>query len=332
MSKPLLSIRNLHTFFASEHETVHAVRGVSFDVNEGEMIGIVGESGCGKSALAKSIMRLNDPKRCSMPAGSISFRGVDLLGISEQDMRAYRGKEMSMIFQDPLSSLNPTMRIGEQIVEAFLIHNHLAHRDEAIQRTLRLLELVGIPQAESRFRMYPHELSGGMRQRVMIAIAMICNPHLLIADEPTTALDSTVQLQIIELLKSLETTIIMISHDISVISALCDRVLVMYGGKIVEDAPKEELFTTPKHPYTQKLLQTIPTLNTTILEAIDGSPPDLTKHEKGCPFAERCPMVMPICRDIPPVLNAVSDKHKVSCHLTQPKIMEYVDEYTTTVH
>lgn len=323
MNMPFLSVRKLHTFFTSRDESVHAVRGVSFTMDQGEIVGIVGESGSGKTALAKSILRINDKRYSSTPTGDVFFNGVDLLSLSEKEMNSIRGNEIAMIFQDPMACLNPTMRIGEQIIEGALTHNKFMPRATAIDRALKLLTQVGIDSPEERFMMYPHELSGGMRQRVMIATAMICQPQLLIADEPTTALDVTIQKQILELLKSLETSILLITHDLGVVSQICSRVIVMYGGTIVEDAPVNELFLHPKHPYTKRLLESIPTLDQqSPLKPIEGKPPELNKHEKGCPFFPRCDQPIPLCRQIPPELMECCENHKVSCHLHQPKISE----------
>lgn len=324
---PLLSVRKLHTFFTCRDGSVHAVRGVSFSLNPGEIVGIVGESGSGKTALAKSILRLNDKRYSSTPTGDVLFHGIDLLTITEKEMNKIRGNEISMIFQDPMTSLNPTMRIGDQIIEGILAHDKFIQRGAAIDRALYLLERVGIDFPEQRFMMYPHELSGGMRQRVMIAIAMMCKPQLLIADEPTTALDVTIQKQILELLHSLQTTILLITHDLGVVSQICSRVIVMYGGTIVEDAPVNELFHSPKHPYTQRLLESIPTIDQNKpLQPIEGRPPKLTTHEKGCSFYPRCTQAINLCSEIPPELLCIDATHKVSCHLQQPKISEIVYE------
>jgi len=323
MTDPLLAVRKLHTFFAGRDGSVHAVRGVTFSQEKGEIVGIVGESGSGKTALAKSILRLNDQRYSSTPTGDVFFNGIDLLSLSEKEINAIRGNEISMIFQDPMSSLNPTMRVGEQLIEGVLHHDKYIQRSTAIERALDLLSKVGIDNPEHRFMMYPHELSGGMRQRVMIAIAMMCHPQLLIADEPTTALDVTIQKQILDLLLSLQTSILLITHDLGVVSQICTRVIVMYGGCIVEDAPVEELFADPKHPYTQRLLDSIPTLDQTQpLNPIEGKPPQLTKHEKGCPFYPRCHKSIDLCKEIPPELAATEGAHKVSCHLHQPKVQE----------
>lgn len=322
----LLTIKKLHTLYNTERGTIHAVRGIDLVIQPKERVGIVGESGCGKTALAKTILQLN-PNCTSTPTGEIWYKDQDLLSYSEREMRKIRGNMISMIFQDPLSSLNPTVQILEQVIEGFMHHNPYATRPFAIERALRLLELVGLKDVDTLCTKYPHELSGGMRQRVMTAIAMMCNPDLLIADEPTTALDTTIQAQIIDLLKSLDTAILLISHDIGVVSALCDRIIVMYGGTIVEDAWAKELLTNPKHPYTQKLLESAPSLyKNTTLRPIPGSPPNLAVHAKGCPFADRCAYVKAVCKEIPPTSAILSDTHEVACHIYQPQIEEFYHE------
>ncbi len=323
MSDPLLKVNKLHTFFTTNDGAVHAVRGVSFHVYEGEIVGIVGESGSGKTALAKSILQLHDPRFSSTPTGEVNFAGADLLSLNTQSMNLIRGNDISMIFQDPMASLNPTMKIGEQLIEGYLAHNKLVHRGAAIQKALRLLEQVGIELPGDRFEMYPHQLSGGMRQRVMIAMAMMCSPKLLIADEPTTALDVTIQAQILRLIESLKTTVLLITHDIGVVASICTRVIVMYGGTIVEDASRDEILYSPKHPYTKRLLESIPMLNQNErLLPIEGTPPLLTKHEKGCPFAPRCQEKIDICNEIPPQLTLNETGRRVACHLQQSKLLE----------
>lgn len=326
MSK-LLEVEDLHTTFSSLSKKVHAVRGVSFHLEKGETLGIVGESGCGKSVMAKSITRLLPLISSKIEKGKILYKGENILLKNEREMRKIRGKEIGMIFQDPMTSLNPTMRIGNQIIEGYVLHHPHVPRQEAALRALELLERVGIPEAESRMNQYPHELSGGMRQRVMIAIAMISAPTVLIADEPTTALDVTIQAQILELLREIQQkeqmSIMLITHDLSIIASFCDRVIVMYAGEVVESASVEELFVAPKHPYTRRLLNSIPRLDLPPkrhLYSIHGSPPDLSCKLKGCSFHARCPHAMHICRDGKPKTFTISPGHDVSCWLFDPRI------------
>lgn len=274
------------------------LKDVSLTLQPGEKLGIVGESGSGKTLLVRTLVKLLPPN-ITITSGTVTFNNQLLSSMSEHELQKVRGKEIGMVFQDPLTFLNPTKRIGEQINEAY--RRHFPHCRE--NRALQLLHEVGIPDPEVRMRYYPHQLSGGQRQRVLIAIALAAHPTLLIADEPTTALDSTVQAQIMQLLKKLQAgrTTILISHDLSLIASFCDRVVVMYAGQIVEEAPTEELFRAPKHPYTQQLLKAIPSLHThDKLATIPGSPPDPSKPTLGCPFAPRCPFVMDQCRTTPP--------------------------------
>lgn len=311
----LLKLRNLHVTFKTEHKKVFAVRGVNFDLRKGEIVGIVGESGCGKSATAKALMRLID-----VDDGQILFEDIDLAKLSEKQMQKVRGKRIGMIFQDPLSALNPTMKIGHQIIEAIRLHTNDS-RTEAKQKAIDLLNQVGIPDAQLRYDQYPHELSGGMRQRVGIAIALSCDPQILIADEPTTALDVTIQAQILALLKELQHTrnmsIILITHDLSIVAGLCDRVIVMYAGEIVEEASTEALFETPKHPYTRRLLQSIPRADVklTRLKAIKGHPPSLDKTNNYCSFCPRCKDALNICVLQQPPQFEVGDNHFAACWL-----------------
>ncbi len=319
----LLSVKDLNVRFKTQKRELHAVRGISFTLNEGESLGIVGESGCGKSACAKALCRLL-PQYSAQVSGEIWYQGNNLSDFSEHEMQSIRGKEIGMIFQDPLSSLNPTLKVGTQIVEGFLRHNPDFSRDKAEAYAIELLDLVGIPQPEQRIKEYPHTLSGGMRQRAMIALALSSKPKVLIADEPTTALDVTIQAQILSLLKKLQekTSIILITHDLSVVASFCDRVIVMYGGKIVENASVEELFSRPQHPYTQRLLQSIPRLDMQRDEplfSIDGSPPDLMQQQKGCSFCPRCSMAMNICRTQDPPLFMVSPTQQTACFLNDPR-------------
>ncbi|MGL6119549.1 MAG: ABC transporter ATP-binding protein, partial [Fusobacteriaceae bacterium] len=289
----LLKIENLKTSFFIESGEVQAVRGINFSLNKGEAIGIVGESGSGKSVTMLSILNLLE-KNAKITADTLNFNGIDLLSKEKKQMRSLAGKEIGMIFQDPMTSLNPLFTVGNQIMEPLLIHEKLSKK-QAKQKAIDLLKLVEISNPEKRLEQYPHELSGGMRQRVMIAIAMGCSPKLLIADEPTTALDVTIQAQILELMSTLKektnTSIILITHDLGVISSMCSRIIVMYGGTVVEEGTTEEIFYSPKHPYTWGLLNSLPKITENKKEKlipIPGSPPDLLNPPKGCPFTERC--------------------------------------------
>ena len=316
---PLLDVTNLETRFFTRNGVVNAVNGVSFQVNEGETVGIVGESGSGKSITMLSMMGLVHDPPGKITQGEVWFEGKDLLTLKAPDLRTIRGNRMAMIFQDPMTSLNPVLTVERQLTESLRLHQELS-KTEAKQRAIALLQHVGIPDAEKRIRSYPHQFSGGMRQRVMIAIGLSCQPRLLIADEPTTALDVTIQAQIVELVKQLRdetgTAIIWITHDLSLLASLADRILVMYAGQIVESAPLHDLYETPRHPYTIGLLQSIPRLDETQkahLNPIDGSPPDLVNYPKGCPFATRCPYVEEHCRSDHPLLEFVGADHTVAC-------------------
>ncbi len=325
--KNLLEVEDLQTSFSSLSKKIIAVRGVSFQLKAGETLGIVGESGCGKSVMARSLTKLLPSNSASIDTGSIIYRGEDLLLKSERELRKIRGKEIGMIFQDPMTSLNPTMRIGDQIIEGYALHHPRATKEEMEGHALDLLKQVGLSEAAQRLKQYPHELSGGMRQRVMIAIAMISSPNILIADEPTTALDVTIQAQILGLLREIKEkegmSIILITHDFSIVSGFCDRVIVMYAGEIVESAPVDKLFKSPKHPYTRRLLNSIPRLDLSSkqkLYSIHGSPPDLSRKIKGCAFAARCPHAMHICHNGKPQSHSVSEGHNVSCSLFDPRV------------
>jgi len=318
----LLSVKNLSTTLSTQNRKIRAAVDVSFDLYPGETLGIVGESGCGKSVLAKTITGLLPKRTTKIESGEILYKGEDLLQKCEVEMRAIRGKEISMIFQDSMTSLNPTMKIGKQIGEGYRLHHPKATNEEVYTRVIELLTQVGIPQPEIRYHQYPHELSGGMRQRVMIAIAVIAKPHILIADEPTTALDVTIQAQILELLKGIQResnmSIIFITHDFSIVSNFCDRVLVMYAGEIIEMATVDQLFKSPKHPYTKRLLRSIPRLDTPIgnaLYSIQGSPPDLSVAIPGCKFAARCPHSEKKCRSCKPTNFKIEEGHYASCWL-----------------
>ena len=318
----LLSTEKLSTSFYTRSKKIRAVQQVSFNLKEGEVLGIIGESGSGKSAMAKSITQLL-PKRSSIiESGTIIYKGEDLLKKTKKEMRAIRGKEISMIFQDPMTSLNPTMKIGKQVGEGYRLHHPQKSKLEVYRHVIQLLIQVGIPQPEERYHQYPHELSGGMRQRVMIAIAISCNPSILLADEPTTALDVTIQSQILKLLKKIQQdknmSIILITHDFSIVANFCDRILVMYAGKVIEEAPVIELFESPKHPYTKELLNAVPRLdleNQNKLNAIEGLPPDLSISSLGCAFEPRCSSKMTCCKNTPPSFVKTTANHLVKCHL-----------------
>ena len=330
MARKLLSVRNLKTSFFTHVGEVKAVRGISFDVNEGEVLGIVGESGSGKSVTSLSIMGLLQyPGR--VVDGEILLNGEDILTYSKNQMRRVRGKEIAMIFQDPMTSLNPVYTIGNQIMEMILEHEKMSRR-EARARAIEMLKLVGIPAAEKRIDSYPHEFSGGMRQRVMIALALSCNPKLLIADEPTTALDVTIQAQILNLIKKLNRQFVMttmlITHDLGVVATVCDKVAVMYGGLIMEYGTVDEIFYHPRHPYTMGLLGSIPHVDggeKRRLIPIDGTPPDLINPPIGCPFITRCKYCMNVCTQEQPPYFA-EDKHRTMCWLLDgeaPKNSDY---------
>jgi oligopeptide transport system ATP-binding protein len=299
----LLKVENLRVHFSVQGRILQAVRGISFEVAEGMAVGIVGESGCGKSAAVQAMTKLTPAVHVE---GKVWFEGEDLLQKSEKELRKIRGQKIGMVFQDPMTSLNPTMTIGAQIAEGLLYHR-LANAKEAKQQAIELLRLAGVPEPEIRVSQYAHQLSGGLRQRVLIVIALSCNPRLLIADEPTTALDVTIQAQILDLLKRMQkhfqTSLLLITHDMGVVSSICEKVIVMYAGKIVEQGTVEEVLLRPKHPYTQMLLRSLPRLErpkSEALQVIEGSPPNLLSPPIGCAFKERCPYAMPICHQDPP--------------------------------
>ncbi|WP_376091403.1 ABC transporter ATP-binding protein [Roseomonas sp. CCTCC AB2023176] len=322
MAAPLLSVENLQTHFRTPDGVNRAVDGVSFHVDAGETIAIVGESGCGKSVTAMSILRLI-PEPPGKIAGAIRFQGRDLLTLSDKEMRAIRGNDISMIFQEPMTSLNPVLTVGRQIGETLRLHQGLDAR-AAEAKSVEMLKLVGIPAPERRVREYPHQLSGGMRQRVMIAMALACNPKLLIADEPTTALDVTIQAQILDLMRDLKNrvgaAIVLITHDLGVVAEVAERVIVMYAGRKVEEAPVGSLFRGPKHPYTQGLLGAVPKLGSSLtgeatrLSEIPGLVPSLKRRIDGCVFATRCPYVTDLCRKVAPALEAKAPGHVAACH------------------
>jgi oligopeptide transport system ATP-binding protein len=325
----LLKIEDLNVSFFTYAGEVQSVRGVNFSLNKGEAIAIVGESGCGKSVTAQSITRLIPVPPGKIKSGRVLFEGKDLTKVTEKEMEGIRGKDIGTIFQDPMTSLNPTMTIGRQITEGLIKHLKMSN-EQAKARAIEMLGLVGIPNPESRYGQYPHEFSGGMRQRAMIAIALASNPKLLIADEPTTALDVTIQAQIIDLMRDLktklDTAIILITHDLGVVADLAERVLVMYGGKIVESGSVKEIFYNPKHPYTWGLLKSVPRLdddNKERLVPILGQPPDLFKPPVGCPFYPRCDYAMKVCVEHMPLMDQVSEGHDTACWLTHsdaPKV------------
>lgn len=322
----LLDVKDLKVTFKQSKSKVRAVRGIDFKIYPKESIGVVGESGCGKSVMAKSILQLFSTPSAKLESGVALYNDQDLFKFSEKKMQKIRGKEIGMIFQDPMTSLNPTLRIGKQIIEGLLKHYPEITKKEAFNKAIHLLTLVGIPQPEIRFNQYPHELSGGMRQRIMIALALAPSPKILIADEPTTALDVTIQAQILALLKEIQektgTSILFITHDLSIVANFCDRVIVMYAGKIVETASVNDLFESPKHPYTKKLLESIPRIDlptNKTLTPIHGSPPDLSREMKHCSFFERCDEKMNICLKESPTLNQVGEDHQCACFLYDPR-------------
>jgi oligopeptide transport system ATP-binding protein len=323
MEDYILKVDNLHVSFRTHEDDgeIKAVRGVSFELRKGETLAIVGESGSGKSVTAKSLMGLLPKQNTMIKQGKIFYKKNDLLKYSNKEMQKIRGSEISMIFQDPMTSLNPTMTIGKQIIEGLRKHQ-MVGKKEMVKKATELLELVGIPSPRERMKNYPHQFSGGMRQRVVIAMALACNPNVLIADEPTTALDVTIQAQILDLMRDLqkktETAIIIITHDLGVVASIAQRVAVMYAGEIIETGTIDEIFYESKHPYTRGLLLSMPKLHSsrsTKLIPIPGTPPDLGQLPNGCPFAARCPYVMKVCHNFPPTMKEISNTHRVSCWL-----------------
>ncbi|WP_273394765.1 ABC transporter ATP-binding protein [Thermophilibacter mediterraneus] len=319
MAETLLEVKNLKTEFKrGKKDWITAVNGVSFQVRAGEIVGLVGESGCGKSVTSLSVMRLHSKLNTRL-TGEIKFGGKSILDMSEAEMRSIRGNEISMIFQEPMSALDPIMRIENQLTEAISLHNKGLSKQDIHERCVRALKLVGIPEPEMTLRNYPHELSGGMCQRVMIAMAMACEPKLLIADEPTTALDVTIQAQILALMEDIRnkrnTGILLITHDLGVVAETCSRVIVMYAGNIVEEAPVKELFRNPQHPYTKGLIESVPKLGRRVhrLPSIPGSVPDLSVMPEGCRFAPRCKYAQASCAQRPPELVKVGEDHKCAC-------------------
>lgn len=332
--REILRVCDVSISFRTPYQIIKAVKQANFEIYPGETLAIVGESGCGKSALVKSILGLNPKETTSIESGKILFQGKNLLSLSEGELRAYRGQEIGMVFQDPMASLNPTMRIGTQILESVILANPDFSKSEAYDKVIDLLNLVGIPNPERRYALYPFELSGGMRQRVMIAISLAGSPKVLIADEPTTALDVTIQAQILSQLKKIQKkmnmSIIFITHNLSLVAGFCDRIVVMYGGCIVESTDTETLFKHPRHPYTQKLLASIPSIHLTkddLLTPIEGSPPSAGENISGCVFHPRCPHATNLCQKQIPKLKK-DDLGKVACHHVQ-KVGKYEQELQT---
>ena len=319
MADLLLNVHDLETRFKTPEGVVHAVNGVSFNLSQGETLGVVGESGCGKSVTMLSCMRLIASPPGKIVNGTAMFKDKDLLTMSQEEIRGVRGARISMVFQDPMTSLNPVMNIGQQMAEPLMLHMSMT-KEQARKRSIELLELVGIPNAGDRLKDYPHQYSGGMRQRVMIAMALSCMPEILIADEPTTALDVTIQAQIVELVKRLREefgmAIIWITHDLGVVASIAHRVMVMYGGYIIEEAPVKELYANPRHPYTIGLLGSLPKLNEdghTRLYSIEGMPPVLYQKPRSCPFSPRCAWVSERCWNENPLLESINNGHRVAC-------------------
>ena len=324
MSEKLLEVKNLKTYFYTDEGVVKSVDDVSFDVEKGKTLGIVGESGCGKSITSLSIMQLVETPPGKIVGGEIIYQGENLLEKNKDQMRKIRGGEIAMIFQEPMTSLNPVFTVGKQIMEALRLHTDL-DKEKAKERAIEMLKLVKIPLPEKRFNEYPHQLSGGMRQRVMIAIAFACDPKILICDEPTTALDVTIQGQILDIIKNLQkknqTSVIMITHDLGVVANIAQKIAVMYSGIIVESGTCEDIFYRPRHPYTWALIRSVPRLdlkNKQELATIPGTPPDLLNPPVGCPFCTRCSYCMPICKEEMPEVTEFGGEHKAACWLHHP--------------
>ena len=321
-NEKILEVKNLKTIFKSRGQEVQAVRGVSFSVQKGEIMGLVGESGSGKSVTMKAVMGIL-PENATISCDSLLLNGKELSTLKPDDYRKLRGKEMTMIFQDPMTALNPLKKIGKQLEEVILRHSNCT-KEEATKKAIEMLGKVGIPVPEQRMKQYPHEFSGGMRQRVLIAMALACEPQLLIADEPTTALDVTIQAQILDLLKELEeeyhTSIVLITHDMGVVATVCSKIAIMYGGLIMETGTTDEIFYNPKHPYTKALLRAIPSLDLKEgerLQSIAGLPPSLIDPPKGCPFAERCEYATERCYKEMPEYKEFSETHRAMCFLNE---------------
>jgi len=318
LPEPVLEVKDLTTRFNTQDGVVHAITDVKFTLNKGEFLGVVGESGSGKSVTMMSLLRLIPMPPGEILSGEALFDGEDLLAMDKKKLREVRGGRIGFVFQDPMTSLNPVVKVGPQITEALKIHRGMNSAD-ATERAIELLDMVGIPDARSRLKSYPHEFSGGMRQRAMIAIALACEPEILIADEPTTALDVTIQAQIIEIVKdlrdTLDTAVVWITHDLGVIASLADRVIVMYGGQIVEEGPVDEIYGSPEHPYTMALLRSVPRLDQkgAGLESITGQPPSMYSAPTNCVFAPRCEYAYDRCIEENPVLTPISEAHEVAC-------------------
>ena len=331
-NETILEVKNLKTYFNTEDGVVKAVDGISFELKKGETLGIVGESGSGKSVTNLSILRLIPQPPGKIVGGEVNFHGQDILNLSKSEVRKIRGKRIAMIFQDPMTSLNPFMKISKQLME--ITQLHLGHTNtEAYEHAVQMLETVGIPDARNRADNYPHEFSGGMRQRVMIAMALSCKPELLIADEPTTALDVTIQAQILELIKKLKeetgTSVILITHDLGVVAGMTDNIIVMYAGKVFEQAPTKELFATPANPYTKGLLKSVPDPaheEGKDLYQIPGLPPDVAHLPPGCPFAPRCDYVKDICKSEFPPFVQINENHHSLCHFAKEVYEESLQE------
>ncbi|KHE67960.1 ABC transporter ATP-binding protein [Halobacillus sp. BBL2006] len=325
----ILDIEDLHVSFTTYGGEVQAVRGVDLELYKGETLAIVGESGCGKSVTANSIMKLIPSPPGKIKQGSIYFKGQDMTKLSDKQMRRIRGVDISMIFQDPMTALNPTLTIGDQLTEGLKQHRTISSK-EANKQALDMLNLVGIPNPNERMKQYPHQFSGGMRQRIVIAMALICEPELLIADEPTTALDVTIQAQILQLFKKIQdetgVSIILITHDLGVVAKIANRIAVMYAGKVIETGTRREIFYTPQHPYTRGLLHSVPRLDQKgeKLIPIDGTPPDLFSPPEGCPFTARCPMAMEVCSKVYPFESELSSTHAVDCWLQDERAKKYM--------
>lgn len=320
MAKTLVEFKDVHTYFYTEAGTVKAVNGVSYKIKEGETVCVVGESGCGKSVTALSLMRLIAAPQGEIVKGNISFDGKDITSLSEEEMMSIRGNDISMIFQEPMTSLNPVFTVGNQIMESIILHQKL-DKKQARDKAIEMITLVGIPRAEAIVDSYPHELSGGMRQRIMIAMALSCNPKLLIADEPTTALDVTIQAQILDLMRDIkqktQTSIMLITHDLGVVAEMADYVVVMYAGKVIEEGPVNDIFKNPLHPYTRGLLKSKPVINqeTDRLYSIPGQVPNPIGMKDSCYFHERCEHCMEVCKTQIPTIKYYDEQHKISCFL-----------------
>ncbi len=332
----VLQVKDLHVSFTTYGGEVKAVRGVSFDLHKGETLAIVGESGCGKSVTSQSIMRLIPEPPGRITQGSVLFKGKDLTKVSEPEMRKIRGADISMIFQDPMTALNPTLTVGDQIMEGIIQHKKVS-KAEAKKQAVDMLNLVGIPSPTERLKQYPHQFSGGMRQRIVIAMALVCQPEVLIADEPTTALDVTIQAQILNLFKDIQkktgVSIIIITHDLGVVAQVADRVAVMYAGKIVESGNRREIFYRGEHPYTKGLLNSVPRLDLEDEELVPiiGSPPDLFSPPVGCAFAARCEYAMEVCERVYPMKTTLSEEHHVDCWLQDPRAPKPVKTVISTI-